>query len=68
MDRSEEEPDSTMNINALGPKPLAQASKKFVATLVHFGSEYVFEGLKQDASFGEEDATNPINQYEHKQA
>ena len=44
-------------------KLLAQESRKFKAMFVHVGSDYVFDGLKQDGLYVEDDATNPINQY-----
>lgn len=63
VDRAEEEPDTARHINTLGPKLLARASRKHGAMFVHFGSDYVFDGLKQDGLYKEEDAPNPVNQY-----
>ena len=63
VDRAEDEPDGALRVNALGPKLLARASKKHGALLVHFSSDYVFDGTKQNGLYEEHDATNPINQY-----
>ncbi len=63
VDRAESEPDGADRVNALAPKLLAQAAKKHGALLVHFGSDYVFDGTKQNGLYEEGDATNPINRY-----
>lgn len=63
VDKAEDEPDRAAHINVLGPKLLAQASSKYGARFVHFGSDYVFDGQKQDGLYEEADIPNPINQY-----
>lgn len=63
VDRAEEEPDSAFNVNNFGPKLLAQASRRYGAVIVHFSSDYVFDGEKQDGLYEECDTPNPINQY-----
>ena len=63
VDRAEDAPGEADRVNALGPKLLARAAKKHGALLVHFGSDYVFDGTKQDGLYGEDDAANPINHY-----
>jgi dTDP-4-dehydrorhamnose reductase len=50
-------------VNATGPRYLAQAAAKHKAVLVHFGSDYVFDGLKEQGLYNEDDATNPLNEY-----
>jgi dTDP-4-dehydrorhamnose reductase len=63
VDMAEEDPDSALHVNALGPKLLARASKRIGTIFVHFSSDYVFDGLKQNGLYKEADAVNPINQY-----
>jgi len=63
VDKAEEEPGTAMKVNAEGPQVLARAAKDCGARLVHFGSDYVFDGQKQDGLYTEEDAPNPLNEY-----
>lgn len=63
VDRAEEEPDITFRINADGPHYLAMAAVKYGSFLVHFGSDYVFDGSKETSLYTEEDITNPLNVY-----
>ncbi len=48
----------------LSPKLLAEASRKHWAKFAPFCSDHVFDGLKQKGLYGEEDTTNPVNQYD----
>jgi dTDP-4-dehydrorhamnose reductase len=63
VDRAEEETDTAFSINASGPGLLARAAEKHRAFLVHFSSDYVFDGSKESGLYEERDAPNPINQY-----
>ncbi len=63
VDKAEAEPAAAFAVNAEGPKNLARAAAKGQAVLVHFGSDYVFDGLKERGLYTEEDATNPLNEY-----
>ena len=51
-----------MQINALGPALLALACRDFKAQLVHFSTDFVFDGRK-NSPYEEEDATNPLSIY-----
>ncbi|MCI0468505.1 MAG: dTDP-4-dehydrorhamnose reductase [Nitrospirae bacterium] len=62
VDRAEDEFDNAMKVNADGVKNLAVACKKNSALLVHFSTDYVFDGTKNDF-YIEEDEPNPINNY-----
>ncbi|MEA2625467.1 MAG: dTDP-4-dehydrorhamnose reductase [Candidatus Binatota bacterium] len=44
VDRAEEEPEEAYRVNALGPRALARATAAAGALLVHFSTNYVFEG------------------------
>jgi dTDP-4-dehydrorhamnose reductase len=63
VDKAEQEREKAFAVNALGPKHLAQAAARHQALLVHFGSDYVFDGTKENGLYTEEDGTNPLNEY-----
>ncbi len=62
VDTAEEEPGLAMAINGIAPGILAEEAKKLGATVVHYSTDYVFDGNK-DTPYTEEDATNPLNVY-----
>lgn len=63
VDKAEEESEAAYKVNATGPQVLARAAMEHGARLVHFGSDYVFDGTKQDGLYTEDDATGPLNEY-----
>jgi dTDP-4-dehydrorhamnose reductase len=63
VDKAEQDKDKAFSVNAMGPKNLAQAAVKQRAMLVHFGSDYVFDGLKENGLYNEGDPVNPLNEY-----
>ena len=69
VDKAEQDRDKVFSVNAEGPGILAAAAKKNNAVLVHFGSDYVFDGAKENGLYTEEDPLHPLNVYgESKQA
>ena len=64
VDKAEEEQEEAYKINAIGPKNLAIAAKKYNAILIHISTDYVFEGEK-DVKFyyNEEDEKKPQTVY-----
>ena len=62
VDKAEEEPDLALAINAAAPDELAKAARRHGALLVHYSTDYVFDGKKPGA-YSEEDAPNPSNVY-----
>jgi dTDP-4-dehydrorhamnose reductase len=63
VDRAEQERDRAYAVNAEGPRVLAEAARDQGAFLVHFGSDYVFDGKKENGLYREDDPTNPLNEY-----
>ena len=62
VDKAEEEPDLAMTINGVAPGVLAKAAKKVGASLIHYSTDYVFDG-RSDTPYREEDATSPLSIY-----
>ena len=44
VDRAEKEPELAMKVNALAPGMMAEVSRSLGAVLVHFSTDYVFDG------------------------
>jgi dTDP-4-dehydrorhamnose reductase len=63
VDRAETERDAAQRVNADGPRCLAEAARRHGSRLVHFSSDYVFDGTKADGLYTESDATSPLNEY-----
>lgn len=64
VDKAEKEATETaFAINAIGPRNLAQAASRQGAFLVHFGTDYVFDGAKESGLYNESDSVNPVNEY-----
>lgn len=62
VDRAESEPDLAMRINAEGPATLAREAARTGARLVHFSTDYVFDGRKS-GPYLESDPTAPASAY-----
>jgi dTDP-4-dehydrorhamnose reductase len=62
VDRAESEPDIVMQINAAAPAAMAEAAKQVGALLVHYSTDYVFDGASR-VPYTENDSTNPLNVY-----
>lgn len=62
VDKAEAERDLAFAINATAPRVLAEEAKRIGALLVHYSTDYVFDGEKADP-YVESDATRPINAY-----
>jgi dTDP-4-dehydrorhamnose reductase len=62
VDKAEPEFDTAKAVNAYGVRNLAISCSKSKALLIHFSSDYVFDGKKGDF-YTEEDGPNPINRY-----
>lgn len=62
VDKAESEPGLAFKINAEAAAVIAEEAKKNNAWLIHYSTDYVFDGEKATA-YGEQDQTNPINIY-----
>ena len=62
VDKAESEPDLARCINATAPAALAQAAKQVGALLVHYSTDYVFNG-QGHTPWREGDATGPLSVY-----
>lgn len=62
VDQAEEEKDLAMQINGVAPGILAEEAQKIGALLIHYSTDYVFDGTKETA-YTESDVPCPINVY-----
>lgn len=62
VDKAENEPEAAYAVNAYAPAAIAQAAKKLGARLVHFSTDYVFDG-NSPTPYTETDATAPQGVY-----
>lgn len=62
VDKAEAEPDIAFAVNAVAPQVLAEEAARHDALLVHYSTDYVFDGSKQGA-YTEQDATAPQSVY-----
>jgi dTDP-4-dehydrorhamnose reductase len=62
VDKAESEPDLARQLNALAPAMLAAEAKRLGAWLVHYSTDYVFDG-SGSAAWVETDTTNPLSVY-----
>ena len=64
VDKAESDQSTANLINALAPEVLARACAAIGAYMVHFSTDYVFDGAGQKPWL-ESDATGPLNVYGH---
>lgn len=62
VDKSESESDLAMRINGVAPGVLAEEARKSGALLVHYSTDYVFDGANQ-SPYLESDKPNPLGMY-----
>lgn len=62
VDKAESERERSFEINADAPKTMAEWAYKNSALLVHYSTDYVFDGEK-DGPYAEDDLPNPLNVY-----
>lgn len=62
VDRAEEEPGCAQTVNAEAPRVLGKATREVGAWLVHYSTDYIFDGEKRKP-YTEDDQPTPINVY-----
>ena len=62
VDRAETESNLAMKVNGVAPGVLAEEAKRLGALMVHYSTDYVFDGTK-DGPYTESDAPNPLSAY-----
>jgi dTDP-4-dehydrorhamnose reductase len=62
VDRAESEPEVAYAVNAHAPRVMAEEAARRNALLVHYSTDYVFDGAR-DGPWSEEDAPDPLNTY-----
>jgi dTDP-4-dehydrorhamnose reductase len=62
VDKAESEEAKAMSINGVAPGILAEEAKKAGALLVHYSTDYIFDGTKT-TPYEETDSPNPLGAY-----
>jgi dTDP-4-dehydrorhamnose reductase len=62
VDQAEDDPEAALRVNAFGVRVLARAASEHGATLVHYSTDFVFDG-RASSPYTEEDAPNPLSVY-----
>ncbi|MGD0941109.1 MAG: dTDP-4-dehydrorhamnose reductase [Terracidiphilus sp.] len=62
VDRAESEPMIAQSVNATAPRILAEEALRTNALLVHYSTDYVFDGAK-NGTWTEDDTPAPLNVY-----
>ncbi len=62
VDKAESEPERAFQINGAAPGIIAEEAKRLGALLVHYSTDYVFDGSSKKP-YREDDAVSPINIY-----
>ena len=62
VDKAESEPELAMTVNGIAPGVIAEEAKKIGAGMIHYSTDYVFDG-KATSPYKEEDAPCPLNIY-----
>ena len=62
VDRAESEPEAAHTVNGVAPGLIAREARRTGALMVHFSTDYVFDGTKR-TPYVETDAPNPLGAY-----
>ena len=62
VDQAEDDPVSALAVNAFGVRSLARAAAGVDATLIHYGTDFVFDGTASEP-YGEDESVNPQSVY-----
>lgn len=62
VDRAESEPEIAASVNSIAPGIFAEEARRCGALLVHYSTDYVFDGEKK-TPYVEDDPAHPLNVY-----
>jgi dTDP-4-dehydrorhamnose reductase len=62
VEEAESEPDIAMKVNGTGPRVLAHEAARAGAALIHYSTDYVFDG-ESSLPYKPGDSTRPVNVY-----
>ena len=62
VDQAEDEPELAFQINRDAPKVMAEKAREYHIPLIHFSTDYVFDGEKKEA-YVEDNPTHPLGVY-----
>ncbi len=62
VDRAEEQPEMARAVNGVAPGILAEEAARLGAAIIHYSSDYVFDGAKS-VPYTEEDSPRPLGVY-----
>lgn len=62
VDKAETEPELARAVNAIAPAIMAEEAAKIGAAMIHYSTDYVFDGSQSDA-YAEHDITHPLGVY-----
>ena len=62
VDQAEDEPELAFKINRDAPKVMAEKAREYNIPFIHFSTDYVFDGEKEDP-YVENDPTHPLGVY-----
>jgi dTDP-4-dehydrorhamnose reductase len=62
VDQAEDEPEVAFKINRDAPKLMAEKAREYHIPLIHFSTDYVFDGTKKGA-YEEDDPIHPLGVY-----
>jgi dTDP-4-dehydrorhamnose reductase len=62
VDIAEREPELAHRINGEAPGVMAEEAKRLGAAMIHYSTDYVFDGSKE-GPYTEDDVANPLNVY-----
>lgn len=62
VDKAENDFEMSLALNGTAPEILAEEAKRINAILIHYSTDYVFDGSADD-SYHERSPTNPLNAY-----
>lgn len=62
VDQAESDAVTVMAVNGVAPGIMAEEARRLGAVLIHYSTDYVFDGARQ-TPYTEEDAPHPLNEY-----